>query len=479
MNFASPPAVPISPASYPNSPESTRYSPAFQAVQASYPAPVDYHEALNTDPFQAEASSDEDNEVIAQALENAKTNASITTPEIKKNERYKEDAVKDTLSRFASAPRRNNFKDSENVPQDQGQPSKSAMDVDAFKRLLLTGNSGTSTPKGSVAHSLQPPTFQSKSESSSSIDTASLSQKSLFESVPRPIEESPRSSYESDAKEVEFERPAISNNASQEGRKKPIPPKTRHGKLIGDSSNATGDGQIIPYNAEVKTSSEFASNVDNVSSSSSALYATSTAPHSAEAAMSESAKKKPPTPPLARRKSQNNTPRPLVTRNSYTRQTLSNIDSDAPPSPSSTSSASRIPPPPPSRRPNSFSDRRISNDLPAFVEENENALSSVESRTDMSSAKKSSGNHRLSQTSSGAPPLPPPRKNRGSSRSSVDSQRPSLSGLGIGPPISTDDGNQPLHAEAQINAGNTYANDILADLAALQREVDAARANSG
>jgi hypothetical protein len=71
--------------------------------------------------------------------------------------------------------------------------------------------------------------------------------------------------------------------------------------------------------------------------------------------------------------------------------------------------------------------------------------------------------------SSGAPPpLPPPRRMRGLSRSSLDSQRPASSDL------------RRPSTESSLNvSGASNATDILADLAALQKEVDALRDSHG
>lgn len=79
------------------------------------------------------------------------------------------------------------------------------------------------------------------------------------------------------------------------------------------------------------------------------------------------------------------------------------------------------------------------------------------------------------------PPLPPPRKGRGSSRSSMDGFRPSLATL-------TGDEEAQENAFAIDPAQHSFSKDrssltasnsdsILAELASLQKEVDAARRN--
>jgi hypothetical protein len=66
------------------------------------------------------------------------------------------------------------------------------------------------------------------------------------------------------------------------------------------------------------------------------------------------------------------------------------------------------------------------------------------------------------------PPPPPPRRGRGSSRSSIDTSRPSMASLGL-----SETGG------SRSSTPRSDTRDILADLAALQREVDAARAGAG
>ncbi|KAF7876659.1 hypothetical protein EAF04_001744 [Stromatinia cepivora] len=104
---------------------------------------------------------------------------------------------------------------------------RASMDVDAFKRLLMTGNAGLgpSTP-------LQPPPVHAlRDEGSSSTDTSSLSRQSIFEPIQEPHPESPRSSHE--ISEPEEVRRAMSDSSSLHVKRKPPPPSSRHhGKLI-------------------------------------------------------------------------------------------------------------------------------------------------------------------------------------------------------------------------------------------------------
>ncbi|CAD6443098.1 7c87b4b2-8ac1-42d9-9cae-3239c1c73b01 [Sclerotinia trifoliorum] len=113
------------------------------------------------------------------------------------------------------------------TPANVTTPGRASMDVDAFKRLLMTGNAGLgpSTPLQS------PPVHALRDEGSSSTDTSSLSRQSIFEPIQEPHPESPRSSHEiSEPGEL---RRTISDSSSLHVKKKPPPPSSRHhGKLI-------------------------------------------------------------------------------------------------------------------------------------------------------------------------------------------------------------------------------------------------------
>lgn len=112
-------------------------------------------------------------------------------------------------------------------PTNVTNTGRASMDVDAFKRLLMTGNAGLgpSTPLP------PPPVHALRDEGSSSTDTSSLSRQSIFEPIQEPHSESPRSSHE--VSEPEEVRRAVSDSSSLHVKKKPPPPSSRHhGKLI-------------------------------------------------------------------------------------------------------------------------------------------------------------------------------------------------------------------------------------------------------
>ena len=194
--------------------------------------------------------------------------------------------------------------------------------------------------------------------------------------------------------------------------------------------------------------------------------------------------KRPPTPPLTRRQSQLKGTRPTLSRGSSS-QTFG-VESTSPASPTESQkspSVIKAPPPPPQRRlnrastyetpssetplPISDAPRRPSADILADLNSGTNLgiqqTVEVPSRTP-SPASRASANLTGSPAPGAPPPLPPPRRTRGTSRSSIDSQRPPSSDL-----------RRPSMESSRNVSGASNATDILADLAALQREVDALR----
>lgn len=109
---------------------------------------------------------------------------------------------------------------------------KAGMDVEAFKRLLLTGqgplpNAASSATAG---HSTG-----LAGDGGSITETSSLSRQSILEAA-HPPQETPRTSHEISEPEADVERrdkaPAPPPQRSGSRKKPPPPPATRHGKLI-------------------------------------------------------------------------------------------------------------------------------------------------------------------------------------------------------------------------------------------------------
>lgn len=107
---------------------------------------------------------------------------------------------------------------------------KGAMDVDSFRRLLLTGQANVPGAAGaSPAQPQHPP-----HDGASITDASSVSRQSVAD----VIAETPRTSHEiSETEESEERRTVVPSSPlapvhTTSGRKKPPPPSSRHGKLI-------------------------------------------------------------------------------------------------------------------------------------------------------------------------------------------------------------------------------------------------------
>lgn len=436
MSFASPPVdTTIPAASYPSSPESTRSPP----WQAALPATPNYRTAFQHDPFEDLGQHSREDRTIQQALNNAQNNAFIGLNE---NTVSQQDAIRDTLSRFASAPTRPP-PPTEPLHAPPSQATRQSLDVEAFKRLLLTGESGTaSTSTGKQGTYVL-------NDSSSGTDATSISQQSATDSLGRATDDTPRSSHEQDRSSHNSALPGP-DSLDQNAKVPPPAPAPRRGKSIKMKTTAPD----VQPQISIETAS----------------------------AEEDKGSKKPPTPPLARRHSQ----QPQYAKNEEVITTPSDTSSPVEP----WRSSQKAPPPPPVRRQHSVAQRRPSQDLAPTIEEPESGSNlQVHSRRSSSdrpdrpppppSRNSSASIKRQSLGLMNPPPLPPPRKGRGSSRSSIDSFRPSLSSV-LGENTNQDNSisdhdSRRSSAKDQRNLTPSNADSILAELANLQREVDAAR----
>lgn len=145
-------------------------------------------------------------------------------------------------------------------PQSPGASAggKIPLDVDAFKRLLMTGQVNASGAVQSAAVSspgtLNPPS--QATDAASITDASSVSRQSIFDAV--IAQETPRTSHEISEAEGDEDRLRLIQNMQAKTqqttpapRKKPPPPSSRHGKLIKvdpskkeNDSSAGQDGVI-------------------------------------------------------------------------------------------------------------------------------------------------------------------------------------------------------------------------------------------
>ncbi len=394
--------------------------------------------------------------------------------------------------------------------------SRASMDVDSFKRLIMTGNAGLGISTPTNSHM---PAQHGLGDGGSSTDASSLSRQSIFEAVQEAHPESPRTSHE--ISEPEDDRRTA--DISTAGRKKPPPPSSRHGKLIKvelrddpatislapSASTTTSPAQIFnssfaqrsqtdlnkplpPAPARASHDSERESIFDKEAAGK------TPEPPSPSASLR---RKNPPAPPLARRHSQLVSDSKLSIRNDSGRLSpkaeedassiTSAIDIGRP-----RSDSGRAPPPPPSRRPASV--RVLSNHNPLTTPSSvslppvppargsSRSISSGRppsvSSMDISSAPASSTGTPSKRASMMPPPPPPPRHGRNSMdeasrRTSAEHGRPSTENVRRGSETSLIHHTESVESPELI-ARTKGPQDILAEMSKLQREIDALRVKS-
>ncbi|KAF6241128.1 hypothetical protein HO173_000922 [Letharia columbiana] len=384
-------------------------------------------------------------------------------------------------------------------------------DVDDFKKLLLTGEKSVSGANAAVA---PPVSFQSPAhvgDSSSNTDASSISRQSIFEPVSGPLQDSPRTSHESVPSDDERQRLVGSIPTASE-RIKPSTPKRRHGKLVKPTAPQTVsfedpslsfsdsvmsaiapvdrsmpgtpgdvDKPLPPLPPPPNTQPLMQSPIQTTDTDVRASYF-----ESEDAPSSNTAQKRsPPAPPHSRRHSQLRA-KPFASSSErstpITEETLmeSTLLSQSPPT-----AISKAPPPPPPRRAGLVRGNSSSSmSTGAFF----TPMSDQSNRTDVntpsakprppvppnrspsvSSVKRPNQTQFIPGSPSMAPP-PPPRR-RGSSQSSYTPSRLS------GQRLRSDSGASSISHLAMTPVGPSGAEnkDVMADLSALQREVDELR----
>ncbi|CAZ79664.1 unnamed protein product [Tuber melanosporum] len=299
---------------------------------------------------------------------------------------------------------------------------RQSLDADAFKRLMLTGQSSLSSPQ-TPGTGPTPPVVAPDS----STDTSSISRQSIFDPIPEAVDgvpdETPRTSNELDEEEE--------RRRSKERTPKPKPPPPRARNKSGGRSSASPPSSVadIPSLTPPRPPS-----IHSVSSERSLppppppppLPVGSTSPilnetvSPASPAASTISKKIAPSPPLSRRHSVQSNTNPL-----------------RPSTPAGSANSSKMkPPPPPIRRHKSTSSRASTVPLSALPVPP-------------------------------PPPPPPPRRNRSSTANSYETPEEPLTT----PPEKS----LPLPTEPAMPIVQGTETDILIDLEKLQREVDELR----
>lgn len=124
--------------------------------------------------------------------------------------------------------------------------ARGALDVDAFKRLLLTGQTGPAAPAQSTGN-------LRAGDGANQTDTSSLSRQSVSGASTHPsIHDTPRTSHDISDREADDGRRDLTGTAQPNVqtptplRKKPPPPSSRHGKLIKPEPTAKGGLEDTP-----------------------------------------------------------------------------------------------------------------------------------------------------------------------------------------------------------------------------------------
>ncbi|KAL3423808.1 hypothetical protein PVAG01_05555 [Phlyctema vagabunda] len=388
-------------------------------------------------------------------------------------------------------------------------PGRMSMDVDAFKRLLMTGSSGLGTPTTVGAPTLQVG-HHGLGDGGSSTDVSSISRQSIFEPVHETHAETPRTSHEISEPDDDHRglTPDYSVMASS-NRRKPPPPNSRHGKLIKmelrDDPVSPGL-QITPPSTGISQQYFNASTSSLLSSERSPTDLNKPLPPAPTRASHESdresifdreaagktpeppspsasiKRKTPPAPPITRRHSQ------LVSDSKLSRHNSGRLSPRVEEDGASISDSiaerprsenGKAPPPPPSRRVGSVRVSSASSLNPQPQSPPASALPPVPPARVPSVRQRppsvSSMEIPVSRRASMVPPPPPPRHGQSihdtSRRASGDSSRRSI------------DSNRRASAASstsQMDRPGTSSSgvDVLADLSALQREIDALRGQS-
>jgi hypothetical protein len=381
-----------------------------------------------------------------------------------------------------------------NVEGRPGEKRKSVLDVDAFTRLLLTGDAGTQpeTTTSSKGDFSNQPHFDSglasDSSSMSAIDTPPGPRPSIEPRLGAAVS-TPSTSHETSTSEADEMRSASqSRSISEEKKPKPPPPKTRHGKLINPEglpparsaealpSSSLSHLQRSPSETSISVSSEHRSSLPSpplVKSSPTLSDDTGMMDEASPLKRAPSQLKKPPTPPLTRRHSQMKHSSKAPFRDHPRRISLPpaglGLQVAGPTSP-----GLKNPPRPPSRR----HDKSLSVVQSEAFAQPKSPLSrdpstpwsfslSEDSETGAPSpplripSVKRTPPASVTTGSNMPPPPPPPRRMRASSKSST--------GSAYAPSMQSDREDE-RGDETLPHLSN--ASDILADLTRLQKEVD-------
>ena len=366
---------------------------------------------------------------------------------------------------------------------------KMHLDVDAFKRLLLTGDKDSDT-KGTPAI---PPTHTTPlqfthGDSSSNTDASSLSRQSILDSQTDLRLETPRTSHELSASDEE-QRSKTSARSPKSGRFLPPVPRSRGGKILKSSSpqmttfaeSTSAKGQDCYGTQSTLPSPKSSTDLNKPLPPPPTTDSPETSIRSSPEPSATPAPRPriPPTPPMSRRHSQlrskysSSSPRASMSIAEELSVESHNQDS----TPGSTTKAPAPPPPPPRRRGRDRS--QSSSENPSLTDLSAPTKSQTQKPSPPISHNPSISSTRLQTRASPSTSIgsttapPPPPRRRASSGSSFGSRR-------VSSDVSNLDGGSSVTAQSAQSSDArippvTEAKDIMADLSALQRDVDALR----
>lgn len=444
-------------------------------------------------------------------------------------------------------------------------PGRGALDVNAFQRLLLTGQSGQETTSPGPADASSRPHLAGHFGGDNSTETSSTSKQPISDGaddVPPPPpsapahDVTPRISHEATDHESEEARRALSSQslaAPPTQKKAPPPPSSRHGKVIRPQLN---EDAALEYPSSTSPSitspaprspsdvnkplppAPRAHGTDDEAEDIFAREAAGKVPESDGAPVppapstsvgTSAARKSTPAPPPRRGHAKSDSKTVNTSQSTFA---PAGFDDDAQPRSSVDSQHSRpeslvnkqAPAPPPPRRPGvaqrqsshfgpsiasptspsvsepdvsplSFSTEQANPSLNSFTEEQSRSQPRIAPppppparnpsmrRTNPRNIDGSRRNPLIREKENALPPPPPPPRQRGSSKGSMDApstiRRPSLD-VGSGhSPLETESKQMGITEEPTVYSDEGKGVDILADLDALQREVDALRGKYG
>lgn len=437
------------------------------------------------DPFNSnnpESSGSENEEAVRNTLrENRRSSWSLSVDPAglgSRNNKKPEDPVLGRISRpmsFAGASEESLAKGGGRGNSELG---RTALDVDSFKRLLLTGDTGAGKEPGIATGHRRSTTLGTGED--------------MVRTTKYPSSRNPASDADSSLPGAqEGQNLSKDDSAATLGnreRKKPPPPKTRHGKPIkSDEPQTDSSHRPTPQRSSSSLSKLYdpprrgsGSFLDTDKSIPTALTDSPFTPMTDSYVVQSPPEipspippqiKKPPTPPLARRQSKLRSSKNSLSRSNSTRLAQASTGSGSP------TPTRAVPPPPPRRQdwtsltpPSDISStpstQRVRLPVTSSNEHGSEEYTGQQSHSRTSST--SSGKQHNRPPQNQPPRPPPPRRLRGSSRSSADSANPALNPTGDATKSGGEEG-------VTLKPDTSNANYILADLSKLQREVDELR----